>query len=175
MVDDGSVGHFTLPANFLANSGPLDRSAVSGDKADPELKITRWKSNPVRNINRNNKQKGKQHIRIYPFFASFLKYIFSAWENNKNGNFPLFFCPQTFTVKSDHIPYTSKWVREGKLVLHIYRQFCFDSSALFTRYKSIHYLQQQKNRPIKIQNLSIRKACHFLIESKQFSSSSLRN
>lgn len=58
MVDDGSVGHFTFRTNFLANSGPLDRSAVSGDKAEPELKITRWNSKP------DTKRK-KKHIWNY--------------------------------------------------------------------------------------------------------------
>lgn len=51
MVDDGSVGHFTLFANFLASGGPFDRSAVNGDKAEPELKITRWKSKPIKQKN----------------------------------------------------------------------------------------------------------------------------
>jgi len=41
MVEDGSGGHLTRFANRLLSSGPRVRSDNNGDKAEPELKITR--------------------------------------------------------------------------------------------------------------------------------------
>lgn len=53
MVEGGSVGQLTFTANLFASSFPFDSPDASGDRADPDMRITRWNSSPEKWIKKS--------------------------------------------------------------------------------------------------------------------------